>query len=70
MHAHHHPHKPEEEEHWLNKFLRPGLHKDWRAWLVLGLMVAAISIYVLTLDDSMQPGNPPREGAPAAAAPR
>jgi len=39
------------------------LHKDWRAWLALGLMLAAISIYVLTLDDSVQPdvaaGNAP-----------
>jgi hypothetical protein len=29
------------------------LHKDWRAWLALILMLAAIVIYVLTLDDSM-----------------
>lgn len=31
------------------------LHKDWRTWLVIALMLAAIGIYVLTLDDSIQP---------------
>ncbi|MCX5872558.1 MAG: hypothetical protein NTY51_04875 [Deltaproteobacteria bacterium] len=31
------------------------LHKDWRVWLVVGLMVAAMVIYVLTLDDSIVP---------------
>jgi hypothetical protein len=31
------------------------LHKDWRTWLVVVLMLAAIGIYVLTLDDSIQP---------------
>jgi hypothetical protein len=31
------------------------LHKDWRAWLALVLMLAAIITYVLTLDDSIIP---------------
>jgi len=31
------------------------LHKDWRAWVVIVLMLAAIAIYVLTLDDSIEP---------------
>jgi hypothetical protein len=34
---------------------RKGLHKDWRTWLIIALMLAAIGIYVLTLDDSIQP---------------
>ena len=34
---------------------RRKLHKDWRAWLALLLMLAAIVMYVLTLDDSMVP---------------
>ncbi|MCL4503137.1 MAG: hypothetical protein M1438_14995 [Deltaproteobacteria bacterium] len=33
-----------------------GLHKDWRTWLIIGLMLAAMGTYVLTLDDSLQPG--------------
>ena len=32
---------------------RQGLHKDWRTWLALALMLAAVAIYVLTLDDSL-----------------
>ena len=46
-----------------------GLHKDWRAWLVIALMLAAIGTYVLTLDDSIQPGGAVQGGLPAAAAP-
>ncbi len=31
------------------------LHKDWRVWLTVGIMLAAIIMYVLTLDDSVVP---------------
>jgi hypothetical protein len=30
-------------------------HKDWRVWLVVGMMLAAMLTYVLTLDDSILP---------------
>jgi hypothetical protein len=70
MTTHHHTHKQNEEKHRINKFLQPGLHKDWRTWLVIGLMLAAIGVYVITLDDSLQSGNVPRQGVPAAAVPR
>jgi hypothetical protein len=30
-------------------------HKDWRAWLVVVLMVMAVIMYVLSLDDSVIP---------------
>ena len=32
---------------------RKQLHKDWRIWVAVGLMLAAVLIYVLTLDDSL-----------------
>jgi len=32
---------------------RKHLHKDWRVWAGVILMLAAIAIYVLTLDDSL-----------------
>ena len=32
---------------------RKRLHKDWRVWLAVILMLAAIIIYVLSLDDSL-----------------
>jgi hypothetical protein len=31
------------------------LHKDWRVWLALLLMLVAIVTYVLTLDDTILP---------------
>lgn len=36
-------------------FSRRVLYKDWRVWLVVVLMLAAIGMYVLTLDDSAIP---------------
>jgi hypothetical protein len=70
MSTHHHPHHQDRPKHWLDKILQPGLHKDWRTWVVIGLMLAAIGIYVLTLDESVQPGPASPSGTPAAAAPR
>ena len=32
---------------------RKSLHKDWRMWAAVVLMLAAIVIYVLSLDDSL-----------------
>lgn len=51
------------------KYNLSGLHRDWRTWLVIGLMLAAIGTYVLTLDESIQPGSAAQGGLPAAAAP-
>jgi hypothetical protein len=46
------------------------LHKDWRTWAVVLLMVGAMAIYVLTLDDSVVPGSrAPARTAPAQQAP-
>lgn len=63
-HTHHpkHVHRSEKKPAWMR------LHKDWRAWLALGLMLAAISIYVLTLDDSVQPDVAAGSAAPAQTA--
>ena len=49
---------------------RKALHQDWRAWLVVGLMLAAMAMYVFSVDESIQPGDPkPGERMPAAGAP-
>ncbi|AFM24526.1 hypothetical protein [Desulfomonile tiedjei] len=53
QHNHKHPRshdhtQNDEEDSW--KF-----HKDWRVWLVVGMMLAAMCIYVLTLDESVVP---------------
>jgi hypothetical protein len=63
-HPHHSTHHP---DHPGKKPLLFGLHKDWRAWLALGLMLAAIGMYVLTLDDAVQPEVAVTNAPPAAA---
>ncbi len=43
------------------------IHHDWRFWAVI-LMLVAIGIYVLTLDESIAPGGD-GQTVPAAGAP-
>jgi hypothetical protein len=43
------------------------LHKDWRVWTALALMLAAMLVYVLSDDESLQLGGPPQQPMPAAA---
>lgn len=44
-----------------------GLHKDWRAWTVVLIMVAAMAVYILSFDESIEPGQPEQQEVPAAA---
>jgi hypothetical protein len=54
---HEHGHKP-----------RRRLHRDWRAWVVVALMLAAMLAYVLSDNESLQlGGGPPQQPVPAAA---
>jgi len=34
---------------------RRKLHKDWRVWLAVALMLAAMAMHVLSLDESVVP---------------
>ncbi len=36
-------------------------HRDWRLWVGLFFMLAAIAIYVITVDLSVVPGNHPQQ---------
>jgi hypothetical protein len=71
MIAHSHPHEHGRDKAKHPRGTRPlmGLHKDWRTWAVIGLMLAAIGTYVLTLDDSIQPGSAVSNGGPTAVMP-
>jgi hypothetical protein len=62
---HKHDHNGHHEHH---SSKNKALHKDWRAWLVVGLMLAAMAAYVLSDDESLQPGQPQGEQMPAAPA--
>lgn len=44
------------------------IHKDWRAWLVVGLMIGAMVIYILSLNEEVEPGNDQEQPAVPAAA--
>ncbi|MEQ8786835.1 MAG: hypothetical protein RIC55_11075 [Pirellulaceae bacterium] len=32
-----------------------GLHRDWRLWTVVVLMLVGMAVYVLTFDESLSP---------------
>jgi hypothetical protein len=60
-HGHHHEHR--HGPFWKR------LHRDWRVWVALVLMLAAMLAYVLSDDESLQPGGGIKQPMPAAAGP-
>jgi hypothetical protein len=42
-----HAHRVNQEPH------RKRIHQDWRMWVIVCFMLAAVLIYVFTLDDSL-----------------
>ena len=55
------------ERHHGHAHARPGIHTDWRTWVAVIVMLGAIGIYVLTLDDSVEIQAETAAEAPAAA---
>jgi len=49
-HAHHH-----HAGHDHDRPRKRPFHKDWRLWVVVGLMLVGIIVYILTLDESVRP---------------
>lgn len=47
---HNHPHEPKGP--W---WKQP--HRDWRVWVGIVLMIAAMAAYVLSIDESLRPGG-------------
>ncbi|HTU26352.1 MAG TPA: hypothetical protein VMF30_13185 [Pirellulales bacterium] len=41
-------------------------HRDWRVYVVVILMLAGMFAYVMSLDESLRPGQPPQQEMPAA----
>jgi hypothetical protein len=54
--THQHSHKPQSR----------APHKDWRAWVVVGLMLAAMVAYILSDNESIEPDGEIQESVPAA----
>ena len=55
-HGHHHPNQ------------KNSPHKDWRLWVVVGLMLAALFAYVLSDDEAIQPAPEGAIDAPTVPA--
>jgi hypothetical protein len=73
MTQHDHKHHAGGKEHH-HSGGRKALHKNWVTWVVVGLMLAGMLMYVLSDDESLQPGGRqgkglPSDGPPVEAAP-
>lgn len=57
--SHHpnHPHHHQQEHEHESEKKKTQLHKDWRTWVVVLLMLGSMFVYVATLDDSVGPGG-------------
>jgi hypothetical protein len=63
-HGHQHGHAEHQHQH---EPKRRKLHHDWRLWAVV-LMLGAMAVYVMTMDESLAPGGDGQK-QPAAAGP-
>jgi len=59
-----HHHSQSEHKHHAPK---RGIHRDWRLWAVVLLMLVAMGMYVTTVDEAVAPGVAPGPEVPAAA---
>ena len=60
-----HHHSP--SEHHSHHAAKPGIHRDWRLWAVVLMMLAAMAIYIASVDEAVAPGVKPGPEVPAAA---
>lgn len=60
----HHDHSG--HHHHEHKASSPGLHKDWRTWVVVVLMLVGMVVYVTSMDEEDQPGGAVEPAVPAA----
>jgi hypothetical protein len=44
-----------------------GIHRDWRFWVAVLLMLGAMGVYVATMDESVGPGGQVEQSMPADA---
>lgn len=52
------PHEHHDKSHQHHSS-NAGWHKDWRTWLVVGAMLAAMLVYVFSVDESVGPAATP-----------
>ena len=56
-----HPKHPSHHQGKKKTPKKKGLHKDWRMWAVVILMLIAMAAYFMTDDEALGPSGPPRE---------
>lgn len=56
-----------EHQHGHNAPRKKGIHRDWRVWTAIALMLAAMAAYILSFDESLGPGDQISPEVPAAA---
>lgn len=64
-HRDHETHAPRDDEPtgaWFS-----ALHRDWRFWVAVVLALVAMALYVMSMDEALQPGGDVEEPMPAAA---
>jgi hypothetical protein len=61
--SHHHQQSGHEHQHKPKQ----GVHRDWRLWVGVLVMLGAMFAYVFSEDEALQPAEPLGEQVPAAA---
>lgn len=46
---------------------RLGIHRDWRFWAIAAVMLLAMLLYVMTVEESVVPGENPANAQPLPA---
>ena len=63
-HPHHsHDHQKHSDQ---GAYRGKGIHRDWRLWTAVVLMLGAMAIYVATMDEALVPGGGVEAEIPAA----
>jgi hypothetical protein len=63
-------HKPDHQGgHHAAEKPRRQFHKDWRVWIAVVLLLAAMGTYVLTNGEVLRFGAPPQQPAPTSTQP-
>jgi hypothetical protein len=62
-----HPHHHDHSGHHHEDKPRRQFHKDWRVWVAVVVILAAMATYVLTNGEVLRPVPPPQESVPAGS---
>lgn len=57
----------EHNHHKTHAATKTAWHQDWRTWTVVLLMLAAMAVYVFSVDESLGPAATPDQTEEAAA---